>query len=101
MTDRRRRSRTAPAPSHDVHRPNLDRHLTIAHSSIATGFGVCNVPFDSGATQKQASTGKVACLGAVDTDIASNLNSSALALRVAGHSPWGSLTCHEHHSRQQ
>ncbi len=72
MTDRRRWSRSARTPGHDVHRQDLNWHLTIAHQacSIATGFCLCYVKVDleKGCNLK----------GSVDTDEASYLNSRAL-----------------------
>ncbi len=40
----------------DVHRLDLDWHLTIAHPSIATGLGVLYVQVDGGVTQKKPLT---------------------------------------------
>ena len=44
-----------PASGHDVHRTDLDWNLAMAQPSTvtATGFGMCNVPADGRATQKQ------------------------------------------------
>ena len=67
----RRQSPGSGLASHDSGR--------IAYHSIATGFGMCNVPVDGSTTQKQAMTWKVAGLSALDTDEASDLNSLALA----------------------
>ncbi len=43
MMNWQRWSSSAPASSHDVHRPDLDWYLTIAQPCTATGFGLCNV----------------------------------------------------------
>jgi hypothetical protein len=44
MLDRRRRSRSAPASGHEVHRPDLDWHLTIASPCLPqpSGFNGCH-----------------------------------------------------------
>ena len=62
MTDRRRRSSSAPdrpGPAGPAGPPaitDLDWHFTIAHACIATALDMCNVPVDDSATQKQAAT---------------------------------------------
>ena len=53
MTNRRRRSRSAAAPSHDIPRPSLDVDLVEAELRLVAGLGTCNVPADRSPIEKE------------------------------------------------
>ena len=57
MTNQRRRSRRAAAPSHDIPRPSLDVDLVDAQLRLEAGLGTCNVrPADRRSNQKETVT---------------------------------------------
>ena len=53
MTNRRRRSRRAAAPSHDIPRPSLDVDLAEAQLRLEAGLGTRNVPADRSPIDKE------------------------------------------------
>ena len=53
MTNRRRRSRRAAAPSHDITRPSLDVDLVEAELRLVAGLETCNVPADRSPIEKE------------------------------------------------
>ena len=53
MTNRRRLSRRAAAPSHDIPRPSLDVDLAEAQLCLEAGLGTCDVPADRSLIEKE------------------------------------------------
>ena len=96
MTNWRRRTRSTAPAGHDVHSADLDWNLTMAQPGTATGLGMWYVPPDSRATQKQATTWKLAGLSAaVDTE-ACNLNLPWYLPPSAGFNlKWWLRSCHQ------
>jgi hypothetical protein len=99
MTNWRRQTRSTAPAGHDVHSADLDWNITMAQPSTATGLGmpVWDVPPDSRATQKQATTWKLAGLSAaVDTPEACNLNLPWYLPPSAGFNlKWWLGSCHQ------
>ena len=57
MTNRRRRSRRAAGPSHDIPRPSLDVDLVEAQLRLEAGLATCYVlPADRRSNQKETVT---------------------------------------------